>query len=187
MIATFAFKSRTKFSVQFVWDLSRTFRDLNAVTVHSAVKNRKMFENKGVAVRASNAGRQLDRAGKTLEVLSGPDRRHFFGLSPDGKRLVALRAGTGGPPPPTELWLMDVERRVFSLFAPTSRVGAYLSAVWSNDGRTVLFHKRHIVLRKDITASGEGERIAEWAVVALHWKRRFWDCPSIYCTGIVEA
>jgi hypothetical protein len=24
-------------------------------------------------------------------------------------------------------------------------------------------------------------------VVALHWKRRFWDCPSIYCTGIVEA
>ena len=23
--------------------------------------------------------------------------------------------------------------------------------------------------------------------VALHWKRRFWDCPSIYCTGIVEA
>src|SRR6516165_9752820 len=33
MIATFAFKSRTKFSVQFVWDLSTTFRDLNAVTV----------------------------------------------------------------------------------------------------------------------------------------------------------
>jgi len=25
------------------------------------------------------------------------------------------------------------------------------------------------------------------AGVALHWKRRFWDCPSIYCTGIVEA
>jgi hypothetical protein len=24
-------------------------------------------------------------------------------------------------------------------------------------------------------------------VVALHWKRRFWDCPSIHCTGIVEA
>jgi hypothetical protein len=33
MIATFAFKSRTKFSVQFVRDLSRTFRDLNAVTM----------------------------------------------------------------------------------------------------------------------------------------------------------
>jgi hypothetical protein len=27
------FNSRTKFSVQFVWDLSTTFRDLNAVTV----------------------------------------------------------------------------------------------------------------------------------------------------------
>ena len=26
-----------------------------------------------------------------------------------------------------------------------------------------------------------------FASVALHWKRRFWDCPSIYCTGIVEA
>jgi len=28
---------------------------------------------------------------------------------------------------------------------------------------------------------------ARAAAVALHWKRRFWDCPSIYCTGIVEA
>jgi len=24
-------------------------------------------------------------------------------------------------------------------------------------------------------------------IVPLHWKRRFWDCPPIYCTGIVEA
>jgi len=30
-------------------------------------------------------------------------------------------------------------------------------------------------------------RRARQAVVALHRKRRFWDCPSIYCTGIVEA
>jgi hypothetical protein len=34
---------------------------------------------------------------------------------------------------------------------------------------------------------GEGYRRRAMSAVALHWKRRFWDCPSIYCTGIVEA
>ena len=39
--------------------------------------------------------------------------------------------------------------------------------------------KMHPGGKRDTRDSGDS--------VALHWKRRFWDCPSIYCTGIVEA
>jgi hypothetical protein len=39
MIATFAFKSRTNFSVQFIRDSSRTFRDLRAMTMQLKAGN----------------------------------------------------------------------------------------------------------------------------------------------------
>jgi hypothetical protein len=41
----------------------------------------------------------------------------------------------------------------------------------------------------DVRRNGKGPLGCQAAGpgVALHWKRRFWDCPSIYCTGIVEA
>jgi len=119
----------------------------------------------------------LDRAGKTLDVLAAPDRTYgAFRLSPDGKRFVGARSVSAGPPPTTDLWLMDVGRRVFSLFVPTSNGFRYDSAVWSSDGRTVIFNKSSNkgsgVFRKDITASGEGERIAEWRMRRLcDWSR----------------
>ena len=42
------------------------------------------------------------------------------------------------------------------------------------------------VTRDTLTSRGGLTFLVKY-VVALHWKRRFWDCPSIYCTGIVEA
>jgi tetratricopeptide (TPR) repeat protein len=39
----------------------------------------------------------------------------------------------------------------------------------------------YVVMRYTVSAA------PSVSAVALHWKRRFWDCPSIYCTGIVEA
>jgi len=56
-------------------------------------------------------------------------------------------------------------------------------------GRAPAFPKK---IRDDLFAALEYhgvQGVAQFAIaaVALHWKRRFWDCPSIYCTGIVEA
>jgi hypothetical protein len=40
--------------------------------------------------------------------------------------------------------------------------------------------------RTNKVVSGEEFAVATLAAVALHWKRRFWHCPSIYGTGIVD-
>jgi Tol biopolymer transport system component len=68
---------------------------------------------------------------------------------------------------------MDVERHTFSLFAPTEGNQA---AVWSNDGRTVLFADQRSfgrsVFRKGISDSGPGERIGDLRAQRLcDWSR----------------
>jgi Tol biopolymer transport system component/predicted Ser/Thr protein kinase len=109
----------------------------------------------------------LDRAGKTLEVLSEPDKYLAFRLSPDGRRFIAVR----GEYDPYNLWLMAVERRIFSLFVP-STMGFPPAPLWSNDGRRVLFTSKFNVFRKDIADSGGGERIGEYTVRRLcDWSR----------------
>jgi Tol biopolymer transport system component/predicted Ser/Thr protein kinase len=111
--------------------------------------------------------RWLSRDGQVLEVLSEADRRNAFRLSPEGKRIVEVR-GRGFGPSPNELWLTDLERHVFSLFVPAGSarpdfVGS--AALWSSDGRRVLFTKGSAIFRKEIADSGPGERVAEWPVV----------------------
>jgi Tol biopolymer transport system component len=69
---------------------------------------------------------------------------------------------------------MDVERHLFSRFAPTQ---GNQTPVWSNDGRTVLFTAQvsvsgRTVFRKGISDSGQGEHIGEWRVQRFcDWSR----------------
>jgi serine/threonine protein kinase/dipeptidyl aminopeptidase/acylaminoacyl peptidase len=117
----------------------------------------------------------LDRAGKSLEASSQPGDYHAFRLSPDGKRFAAVR---GDNPRSADLWLMAVERQVFSRFAP---IPSNEAPVWSNDGRWVLFTGQSTatgqgtvrsVIRKDVSDSGQGERIAELKTQRLcDWSR----------------
>jgi Tol biopolymer transport system component len=108
--------------------------------------------------------RWLSRNGQVLEVLSEADNRTAFRLSPDGKRIVEVRTRGFGPSP-YELWLTDVERHVFSLFVPAGSARSDLvgsAALWSSDGRRVLFTKGGTIFRKDIADSGAGDRVAQW-------------------------
>jgi serine/threonine protein kinase len=142
----------------------------------------------------SNASRLawLDRSGRNLEVFSQPGDYHALRISPDGKRFVAIR-GLNGPNVVADLWLMDVERRLFSRFAPTQ---SNQTPVWSNDGRTVLFtggaeisggiSRGRGVFRKGISDSGQGERVGGFPAQRLcDWSRdgRF----LLYETGSVET
>jgi serine/threonine protein kinase len=120
----------------------------------------------------------LDRTGKSLEVFSQPEDYHAFRISPDGKHFVAVRGSRIN----ADLWLMDVERRLFSRFAPTTFNRA---PVWSIDGRTVLFTGQpsgavRSVFRKGISDSGQGERIGELQAQRLcDWSRdgrTHWHC-----------
>jgi Tol biopolymer transport system component len=108
----------------------------------------------------------MSRDGQVLEVLSEPYRRVAFRLSPDGKRILEVRIRPHGPP--NELWVTDLERRVPSLFAPAGSTPSdvvYSAALWSSDGRGVLFRKGSTIFRKEIADSGQGDRVAEWPAV----------------------
>jgi eukaryotic-like serine/threonine-protein kinase len=115
----------------------------------------------------------VDRAGKTIEAVSELNRYAGFRLSPNGKRFVAER----GPDVATDLWLMDVDRHVFSLFAPPVANGQLEPPVWSSDGRIVLFNAqgRIGIYRKAIADSGEGERVMEWPAAVGGKVRRLCD------------
>jgi Tol biopolymer transport system component len=118
--------------------------------------------------------RWVSRDGQVLEVLSEADGRNAFRLSPDGKRLIEVRTREYGPP--NELWLTDLERHVFSLFVPAGSTpsGAVGSAaLWSSDGRRVLFTKGGAIFRKDIADSGKGDQVAKWPAVRrlCDWSR----------------
>ena len=115
----------------------------------------------------------VDRAGKTMEAVSELNRYVGFRLSPNGKRFVAQR----GLDLTTDLWLMDVDRHVFSLFAPPVVAGPLEPPVWSSDGRTVLFNAqgRSGIYRKAVEGSGEGERVAEWPAAVGGTVRRLCD------------
>jgi Tol biopolymer transport system component/predicted Ser/Thr protein kinase len=115
----------------------------------------------------------VDRAGKTMEAVSELNRYGGFRLSPNGKRFVAQR----GPDVATDLGLMDLDRHVFSLFAPTVVDGLLEPPVWSSDGRTVLFNarRRRGIYRKGVADSGEGERVMEWPAAVGGTVRRLCD------------
>jgi Tol biopolymer transport system component len=146
----------------------------------------------GILLYAGGSGASrfvlLDRAGNRVEVSSQPDNYYAFRLSPDGKRFVAVR-GSALPPRYDDLWLMALERHVFSRFAP---IPSNQNPVWSNDGRWVLFTGQggtgtgRGVFRKDISDSGQGERIGELRTQRLcDWSRdgRF----LLYETGTLET
>lgn len=71
----------------------------------------------------------LDRQGKTLGSVGEPGVYSEIGLSPDGKRVAAVRNG--------DIWIIDLERNVttrFTLDAADNR-----APVWSRDGSRIAF------------------------------------------------
>jgi hypothetical protein len=57
----------------------------------------------------------FDRAGRPLGLVGDSGEYQTFRLSPDGRRLLAARARPGG----RDLWLLDADRGVASLFTST--------------------------------------------------------------------
>jgi len=105
----------------------------------------------------------FDRTGKSLGVVGEPGEYSTFRLSPDGRRVAASlnRAGS------TNLWLLDVERRVAGPF--TLNFGMF--PIWSPDGRTIVFSSVgpiYNLSRKDSSGAGAEQRLtpspnSQWA------------------------
>ena len=91
-----------------------------------------------LAYRANADERQLrwiDRAGRQISTVGAPDlaQTQPLRLSPDGSTLLVTRTVAGN----SDVWLIDLERGVPRRF--TFETVRDISAVWSPDGRQILF------------------------------------------------
>ena len=102
--------------------------------------------------------RWLDRTGKLLGQVGEPGEYGSIRLSPDGRRAAISRAGPGGG---ADLWLLEVERSVFSRF--TFHPGINYYPVWSPDGRTILFASSgpQNLFRKESSGAGNEQRLTQ--------------------------
>jgi Tol biopolymer transport system component len=123
--------------------------------------------SKVLAYAPSLPARQLqwfDRAGRQAGILGEPGEYVFCRISPDGRRVAAIRTG------PADVWLLETARGVASRL--TSR-GIHTSPLWSPDGRTILFATGTPFNLYRITADGSDreERVltAETRQVPLDW------------------
>jgi dipeptidyl aminopeptidase/acylaminoacyl peptidase len=113
--------------------------------------------------RAANTPGQftwIDRAApekKPLEVVGEPGGYGAFRLSPDGRRVVAVRDRPGG----TDLWLLDVKRGVPSPF--TFPPDSAMYPVWSSRSSTILFtdYSTRNLYRKDSDGASAAERLTD--------------------------
>lgn len=108
----------------------------------------------------------LDRNGRSVGVLGEPAEYVFSRISPDGRRVVTVRAG------PADIWLLETTRGVASRL--TSH-GIHISPLWSPDGRTIVFGTGtpFNLFRMSADGSGPEERIwpAETRQVPVDWTK----------------
>ena len=74
----------------------------------------------------------LDRQGKTISTIAGPEQFSDARLSPDGKKLVASIGDAAA-----DIWVLDLERATRSRL--TFGNGPNAAAIWSPDGKRVAF------------------------------------------------
>jgi Tol biopolymer transport system component/predicted Ser/Thr protein kinase len=100
----------------------------------------------------------VDRKGQPLATISDqpyPD----FRLSPDGRRVALTQFATGGR---SALWMIDMGRGIRTRLTPASGVAQSSGyPIWSPDGRTVVFSQTGVLMRKDISGSGDERPITE--------------------------
>jgi Tol biopolymer transport system component len=104
---------------------------------------------------------RLDRAGRVLADIAGDAPFRDIRLSPDGRRLIAIR-GTSG-----DVWLFDLERGTGSPFTvePTNEE----VALWSKDGQWIFYlttrsdDRKGRLYRKAASGAGGADLLFETA------------------------
>src|SRR5262249_42448752 len=96
----------------------------------------------------------LDRSGKPLGMLGEPGEYGAFGFSLDGRRVAAQRDRPGG----ADLWLLEGERGISSRFTFN---GVNSFPVWSPDGRTIVFNRTRMLVRKEASGAGGEQPVGQ--------------------------
>jgi len=115
--------------------------------------------NRALLYASSYALLQLkwfDRKGKETGLLGEPGTWVFNRISPDGRRVVTVRAGDLA-----DIWLLETGRGVASRL--TTGPTVHLRPIWSPDGRTILFSlgPSFNLFRASLERGGDAERVTE--------------------------
>ena len=99
----------------------------------------------------------VDRTGKPIGTAGEPTLSAHLQLSPDGRRAVVTRVNPDGG----DLWILDLERGVWNRF--TSKPGINIYAIWSPDGRTILYASDapFNLFRKDASGANWEQRLTQ--------------------------
>jgi len=123
-------------------DLERATVADDVVTVAESVQSWSVSTAGLVAYQIGDASRfsrqlsWLDVSGKPLEAVGEPDDLGAFALSPDGRNVAVTVAGPL-PDRKSDIWMLDVVRGLRTRF--TFAGANEDSAIWSPDGRSVVF------------------------------------------------
>jgi eukaryotic-like serine/threonine-protein kinase len=103
----------------------------------------------------------LDRRGAILKTLGEPDDYYQVELSPDGKKAAVVIGALG-----QVIWIYDVEHNTHTRL--TFGTDAYLSPVWSRDGKQIAYMsgplgglERQTILIKAADGSGEEKKLLD--------------------------
>jgi Tol biopolymer transport system component len=111
----------------------------------------------------------FDRTGKPLGVVAEPGEYFMFGLSPDSRRIVAVR-GRGGV---IDLWLLEGGHGLSSRF--TFSAGIHNFPIWSPGGRTIVFATGSPMnlFRKEANGGGTEQRLTQGPNIQspMDWSR----------------
>lgn len=108
---------------------------------------------------------KVDRQG-TTQPLTETQRPYLYPrFSPDGKRLAVVI----NDPPPPEIWILELERDIFSRFTFSERRTSILP-VWSPDGSRIIFSSDRIdgrlrLFSKPVDGSGAVEQLMKEAIL----------------------
>jgi dipeptidyl aminopeptidase/acylaminoacyl peptidase len=110
----------------------------------------------------------VDRAGRTLSVITQPDAFTNFDLSPDGTRIVTTRRRPGDAA--SALFLIDLSRNLTTPISEPAGGSAISDPTWSPDGRQIAYRRGdHLVVRN---AFGGDERVlTDWPAYPDSWTR----------------
>jgi eukaryotic-like serine/threonine-protein kinase len=93
----------------------------------------------------------LNREGKLLNTVGGPDRYAALRISPDGKRIITVLADSSGNP---DTWLLELARGIPSRLTFS---GSFGTGAWSPDGQRIAYHLLNNTKLFEKSASGAGQ------------------------------
>jgi len=125
----------------------------------------------------------LDRTGKPLESLGEPAEYGGFEISPDEKRIAAVRSSSSHN---SDIWIMDLSRGTNTRF--TSDAGFAFNPLWSPDSREIVFastrdHPANLYdnfYRKRSSGSDEEQALLKIDNVRIHQHPTDWSLDGRY-------